>query len=89
MADQTVPSRRKGPCARCHERLSQRGGPYCRRCARELGDTTTSFERDAAQVARLHARFNAATIRPEDLLPRPDIIRFIDGAWWVIVWDGT
>lgn len=77
------------PCARCNDRYAQAHSPHCRRCARELGDTSTLFERERINVARQKARYRGGKIPDEDLAPRPDVERTINGVTYVIVWDGA
>lgn len=76
----------RGPrCRACLARYAQTDG-LCRRCARAAGETATNREREAAQIARAHARRPAA--QRVDLTPRPSLVRVIDGVEYE-VWDGS
>jgi hypothetical protein len=73
-------------CKRCHQRYAQERG-RCRRCNRERGDTRRVIEIEAAQLARLFARYDAP--RPAPVPPGHRRTVTIDGIEYEVMFDGT
>jgi len=72
-------------CARCRRRYKQRDG-LCRSCGRAAGLYTMTTA--AAELERLE-RLEPATPAPIARAPRPRRTVTIDGAEYLVMFDGT
>lgn len=71
-------------CHVCGTRWAQSRDRLCRRCQRELGDTSTTFEREQARLARTPRPRRVPAYEPD----RSRTVTIGHREYWVM-WDGS
>lgn len=76
-------------CKKCGRKWAQDRTRLCRTCLKAEGQFYGVLEMERRRLEERLARGRYRHVPPEDLLPRPDLEKVIDGVHYFVTWDGA